>query len=226
MTLNLPYYDKPSVWSSHTIIAARLNVLPVGSKVLDVGTASGTLARMCQNKSLRLFGVEPNASWAQVAAPLYERIWACSIDDVEEGSLGGYDVVVLGDILEHLSAPDVVLQKLVGYQSPNSVFIVSVPNVANLWVRLNLLIGRFEYTDRGILDRTHLRFFTRKSLIAMIKSSGLEIVSIQVTPIPLELVSSLFVTPPGRLLHAVLARCTSLLPTLLGYQFIVEARKT
>jgi 2-polyprenyl-3-methyl-5-hydroxy-6-metoxy-1,4-benzoquinol methylase len=222
---NLPYHDKPSVWSSHSIIARRLHVLPVQSKILDVGTASGTLARMCQNKSLRLFGVEPNTSWAQIASPLYERIWSCSIDDVEEGFLGGYDVVVLGDILEHLPAPEVVLQKLVGYQSPNSVFIISVPNVANLWVRLNLLIGRFEYTDRGILDRTHLRFFTLKSLTAMIKNSGLEIISVQATPIPLELVSGFFVTPPGRLLHAVLAWCTSLLPTILGYQFVVEARK-
>jgi 2-polyprenyl-3-methyl-5-hydroxy-6-metoxy-1,4-benzoquinol methylase len=225
MISELPYHDKPSPWSSHSVIAAYLNALPAHSKVLDVGTASGTLARMCQNNSLRLFGVEPNASWAQIASSLYEKIWVCSIDDMVEESLREYDAVVLGDVLEHTSAPETVLQKIIRLQSSGTLFIISVPNVANLWVRLNLLMGHFDYADRGILDRTHLRFFTRKTLLAMVKNSGLEIISIRVTPIPLELVSKFFITPPGKLVHAALVRLTSLLPTLLGYQIIVEARK-
>jgi len=225
MKSDLPYLDKPSPWSSHSTIAKRLKKLPDRSKVLDVGTASGTLARMCQTKSLRLFGVEPNADWAQMASPLYERIWVGSIDEIEKDCLEGYDVIVLGDILEHLPAPEQVLQKLVEYQSPNCLFIISVPNIANLWVRLNLLFGRFEYTDRGILDRTHLHFFTRKSLVAMLENADLSIHSIQTTPIPLELISSFFSTSLGRFLHALFARCTALMPTLLGYQFIVEARR-
>jgi 2-polyprenyl-3-methyl-5-hydroxy-6-metoxy-1,4-benzoquinol methylase len=225
MTVNLPYYDKPSVWSSHSIIASYLNALPAQSKVLDVGAASGTLARMCQNKMLRLFGVEPNPDWAQMASPMYEKMWVCSISDLEESALSGYDVVVLGDILEHVPTPEIVLNQLVEYQVPGARFIISVPNVANLWVRLNLLFGRFDYADRGILDRTHLRFFTRKTLVAMLENAGLEILSIRSTPIPLELISDFFVTPPGRLIHALLAKCTSLLPSLLGYQFVVDAKK-
>ena len=225
MTPNLPYLDKPSRWSSHSLIAARLNALPAQNKILDVGTASGTLARMCQNNSLRLFGVEPNPEWARIATPLYEKIWVGYIDDIGDELLKGYNAVVLGDVLEHLSTPETVLQKLAAFQGSNSVFMISVPNIANLWVRLNLLFGRFDYTDRGILDKTHLRFFTRKTLITMLKNVGLEIVSIQVTPIPLELVSKFFVSTPGKFLHAAFARLTSLFPTLLGYQFIVEARK-
>ncbi len=225
MTANLPYHDKPSVWSSHSIIASHLNALPAQSKVLDVGAASGTLARMCQNKTLRLFGVEPNPIWAQMASPMYEEMWVCSISDLEEGALSGYDVVVFGDILEHLPTPEIVLQQLVEYQAPGARFIISVPNVANLWVRLNLLLGRFEYGDRGILDRTHLHFFTRKTLVDMVENAGLEILSIQATPIPLELVSNFFLNPLGRWIHALLAKCTSLLPSLLGYQFVVDARK-
>lgn len=62
MKSKLPYLDKPSPWSSHSIIAAQLQALPDQSKVLDVGTASGTLARMCMEKPLHLFGVEPNAT--------------------------------------------------------------------------------------------------------------------------------------------------------------------
>ncbi len=132
---------------------------------------------------------------------------------------------MLGDILEHLPDPDTVLKRLVECQPSNALFIISVPNIANLWVRLNLLMGKFDYTDRGILDRTHLHFFTRRTLVNMIQNSGLEILSIQATPIPLELVSRFFVTLPGRFIHAVLARFTHWLPTLLGYQFVVQARK-
>lgn len=225
MTPNLPYHDKPSQWSSHSRIVALLNNVPAESKILDVGTATGMLARMCQNNSFRFFGVESNAAWAQIAAPFYEKIWIQSIDDMEEEFLEGYNAIILGDVLEHLSAPEVVLQKLVDLQPPDCVFIISVPNIANLWVRLNLLFGRFDYTDRGILDRTHFRFFTRKTLSAMIKNAGLEIVSMQVTPIPLELVSTFFSTAPGKALHAAFARLTSLFPILLGYQFIVKATK-
>jgi len=222
---NLPYHDKPSPWSSHSRIVARLNSLPAQNKVLDVGTATGMLARLCPNTSLRFFGVETNADWAQVASPYYEKIWIQSIDEMEEELLRGYNAVILGDVLEHLSAPEPALKKLVNLQVPGSLFMISVPNIANFWVRLNLLFGRFDYTDRGILDRTHLRFFTRKTLVGMIKNAGLEIVSIRATPIPLELVSKFFVTAPGKPLHAAFAWLTSLFPTMLGYQFIVEAKK-
>ena len=226
MTLSLPYVDKPSRWSSHSLIAASLKRLPAQSRVLDVGTASGTLARMCGDHSLRLFGVEPNPEWARLAAPLYEKIFVGSIQEAQHDFLAGYDMVVLGDVLEHVAMPEVVLKKLVDLQSPGSTFIISVPNIANAWIRLNLLIGNFDYTERGILDRTHLRFFTRKSLCAMLEQTGLTIDSIRVTPIPLELVSGFFLSGPGRWLHAVFAGLTSLLPTLLGYQFVVQARKS
>jgi 2-polyprenyl-3-methyl-5-hydroxy-6-metoxy-1,4-benzoquinol methylase len=225
MNASLPYFDKPSPWSSHSRIAASLKKLPAQSRVLDIGTASGTLARMCQAHPLQLFGVEPNPDWARNAAPLYEKIFVGSIQDAEDEFLAGYDVIVLGDVLEHLPMPDLVLQKLVRLQTSGTVLIISVPNIANLWVRLNLLLGRFDYTDRGILDRTHLRFFTRKTLLAMLKQSGLELVSIEVTPIPLELVSGFFLSVPGRWIHALFARLTSFLPTLLGYQFVLKARK-
>jgi 2-polyprenyl-3-methyl-5-hydroxy-6-metoxy-1,4-benzoquinol methylase len=222
---SLPYHDKPSNWSSHSRIAARLESLPGRAKVLDVGTASGMLARRSRNTSLRFFGIEANAEWAAIASPYYEKLWTCSFTDMPDEALVGYDAVVLGDVLEHMPEPAVALNKLTGLQAPGSLFIISVPNVANFWVRLNLLIGRFDYADRGILDRTHLRFFTRKTLLEMVKNAGLDILSIKATPIPLELVSPFFGTPLGKLLHAALGWSTSLAPTLLGYQLIVEATK-
>lgn len=222
---DLPYQDKPSPWSSHSRIAAVIEALPARSRVLDVGTASGMLARRSGNKFLRFFGIEAVKEWAEIAAPHYEKLWTCSFDDAPEEALRGYDAVVLGDVLEHMSAPDTALKRLAGLQAPGCTFIISVPNVANLWVRLNLLMGRFDYAERGIMDRTHLRFFTRKTLSAMVKETGLEILSIHVTPIPLELVSPFFSSGFGKVLHSAFAGLTSLLPTLLGYQFILEAKK-
>jgi 2-polyprenyl-3-methyl-5-hydroxy-6-metoxy-1,4-benzoquinol methylase len=222
---NLTYQDKPSPWSSHSRIIALLESFPSLSTVLDVGTASGMLARRNENTTLRFFGIEANAEWAAIASPFYEKIWGCPFDDVPDESLHDYDVIVLGDILEHMSSSDIVLNRLAGLQPKGCTFIISVPNVANLWVRLNLLLGRFDYTERGILDRTHLRFFTRKTLMSLVKNAGLRVNSIQVTPIPLELVSPFFTTSLGVVFHAIFAWFTSLFPTLLGYQFIVEAKK-
>lgn len=221
----LPYQDKPSPWSSHSRISALIETLPAQSKVLDVGTASGMLARRKWTQPLRFFGIEAVPEWAQIAKPYYENLWTCAFDDAPEDALGGYNAVVLGDVLEHMSAPDRVLMKLVALQPSNALFVISVPNIANLWVRVNLLFGRFDYADRGIMDRTHLRFFTRKTIRLLVEDAGLVIASIQVTPIPLELVSPFFSSAFGQLIHLIFAKLTSLFPALLGYQFIVEARK-
>lgn len=223
---NNPYQDKPSPWSSHSCIAAHLKALPPQSRVLDVGTASGMLARRRENKSLRFFGIEAVEEWARTASPHYENLWNCSLDDAPEEALRGYDLVVLGDVLEHMSTPDVALKRLAALQPKGCKFLISVPNVANLWIRLNLLMGHFDYAERGILDRTHLRFFTRKTIKALVGEAGLEIASIQVTPIPLELVSSFFTSPVGMMSYSAFAWLTSIMPTLLGYQFIVKARKS
>lgn len=225
MQNNLLYQDKPNPWSSHSRITECLKPLPAHSLVLDVGTATGMLARRSENQSMRFFGIEASAEWAALASPFYEKLLVCQFDEAPDDFLRGYDAVVLGDVLEHMPYPDLALGKMIALQKPGCLFIISVPNIANLWVRLNLLMGRFDYAERGILDRTHLRFFTRKSAEALIRSAGLEILSFQVTPIPLEFVSPFFITPFGIILHAAFARLTSFLPTLLGYQFIIKARK-
>jgi len=192
--------------------------------VLDVGTATGMLARRSK-KQLRFFGIETVTEWADIASPYYEQIWNCSLENAPEEVLRDYDAIVLGDILEHLPEPELALKRIVGLQTPGSKIIISVPNIANILIRLSLLFGRFEYAERGILDRTHLRFFTYKTFISLIKEAGLDILSIHVTPIPLELVSPFFNSLIGKFLYMVFAKVTFLLPTLMGFQFVAETRK-
>jgi SAM-dependent methyltransferase len=138
---------------------------------------------------------------------------------------GPFDAIVYGDVLEHLSDPRAALVALDRTLAPGGIVIVSVPNVAHLWVRLSLLAGRFDYADRGILDRTHLRFFTRRTLVAFLHSAGLTVAELRVTPVPLPLV-----VPPRwhgaglRGLHDLSARVARLWPGGLAYQFVAVCR--
>ena len=103
------------------------------------------------------------------------------------------------------------------------MIIVSVPNIANIVIRLSLLFGRFDYGDRGILDRTHLRFFTLKTITKLLQETGFNIRQIVATPIPVQLVWPV----TNRQFFAPLHDCHFLLvrlcKTLLAYQFVVQA---
>ena len=130
---------------------------------------------------------------------------------------GSYDVLLFGDTLEHLADPVSVLRRLSTHLAADGTLIVSVPNVANWAIRLMLLSGRFRYTDRGILDRTHLRFYTRRTLVEMIESAGFRVQAVVGTiPVPGIRTEGL-----ARLAH----RVGNLRPSFFAYSFIVTATK-
>ena len=95
-----------------------------------------------------------------------------------------FERVVLLDILEHLNEPEKLLRQCHEVLEPDSQLIVSVPNIANITVRLMLLFGQFNYTARGILDRTHVRFFTRKTARRFVEQSGFTILEERLTVMP------------------------------------------
>jgi SAM-dependent methyltransferase len=137
-----------------------------------------------------------------------------------------FDVIIYADVLEHLKNPKDVLVSLNQNLAPNGIVIISLPNIANFYCRIQLLLGRFNYQDRGIFDRTHLRFFTRKTFRAFLEEAGLEVLELTATPIPLPLVV------PERYHGALLSAIHSCnnwaarnWTTLFGYQFIAVARR-
>ncbi len=133
--------------------------------------------------------------------------------------------VLLMDILEHLADARSLLLDCRKILKANGRLLVSVPNVANLAVRLSLLLGRFEYAERGILDRTHLRFFTRRSARRLLEETGYQIVEQETTVMPIELALGLRPgNPIMRGVNRALAFFTRLMPGLLGYQFVFVAR--
>ncbi len=105
------------------------------------------------------------------------------------------------------------------------MLLVSIPNVANITVRLAVLAGRFPYSDRGLLDRTHLRFFTRRSALQLVEDCGFAVERVTATAMPVELAWSLLGRFPLRpAVRALTVAAARVWPTLFGYQFVIEAR--
>ena len=223
----LPYLDKRDPWSSHAIIFRWIKERSTGMTLLDVGAASGMLGRMCQGLGITLRGIEPNPEWADIARPYYQEVFTGFLQEAPAGFIDSADVIVLADVLEHLPEPRSALRELAACAAPGCIFMISVPNIANLSVRMRLLFGHFDYTDRGILDRTHLHFFTRASFHQFLAEAGLKVQRSAVTPVPLNFVHPFFEQKPlGRWIHHMLAVVTNWFPTLLGYQFVVQAVKS
>lgn len=218
------YVLKPDPHSSHSVILAWLGE-GRGRRILDVGAADGLLSRRLTERGWRVTGIEGDPALARAGAPYCERMITANLNREVPEVQGPFDAILCGDVLEHLIDPLRVLVELNRSLVPDGFVIISVPNIAHLYVRLLLLLGRFDYLDRGILDNTHLRFFTARSLRDLIADAGLTIERFTATPAPL------YQVLPERwhkrwvaathTINAVIARD---LPRLLGYQFIVQAR--
>lgn len=150
-------------------------------EVLDVGCWNGTLGRkLIRDCNAVVDGIERDATQAQQAREGgYRRVDVADLDrEVPDADGRSYDVILFGDVLEHLVHPEQVLEKLVGRLKPGGRVLVSLPNIAFAVNRVTHLLGRWDYKDYGILDRTHLRFFTKRTMIALVESAGLRVVRI------------------------------------------------
>lgn len=170
---------------------------PPGSLVLDVGTADGGVAAGLVARGCRVHGLEVNEEWAAQAAQVTERMVVGDVEKLDlSDAFGGtrYDVVLCLDVLEHLLEPVGTLRRLSELLAPGGVVVASLPNITHAAVRLQLLHGSFTYTETGLLDRTHLRFFDRAGVDRLFQEAGLVITEhlavlreLHETEIPLDL---------------------------------------
>jgi len=217
------YMLKPDPHSSHSVILRWLGE-GRGRRLLDVGAADGLLSRQLTERGWRVTAIEGDPALAQAGARHCERMITANLDREIPVGEGPFDVIVYGDVLEHLVDPLRVLVELDRSLGAGGFVIISVPNVAHLWIRLLLLVGRFDYLDRGILDHSHLRFFTERSLRAMLADAGLSVERFSATPAPLYQI--LPVSWHRRWVaatHSINAVIAQKVRRLLGYQFIVLA---
>jgi 2-polyprenyl-3-methyl-5-hydroxy-6-metoxy-1,4-benzoquinol methylase len=172
--------ERPKYWSAADegeATLAQLALIPEGSRVLEVGTAAGHVTRALKHKGCQVTGIEVDPDLARLAAPACRRVIVGNVEDLDlDAELSEeFDVVLCGDVLEHLRDPGFVLQKLKRRLAPTGHLVVSMPNVAHASVRLNLLAGTFAYVEEGLLDATHLRFFTLASIAELFNRNGFEI---------------------------------------------------
>jgi len=218
------YPVKVNKYASHAQVI-RIVGNGKGRRLLDVGCADGTLSEKFAAHGWRVTGIEPFRDDAEAARARGIDVMEMTLEEAV-GRLGlEFDAVVLADVLEHCHDPWMVLKQIVTRSRPGTAIVISIPNVAHVVTRVQLLLGRFDYVDRGILDRTHLRFFTRSTTLELIESAGLHPESITVTPTPAELVFPFLLdNRMGRAGLGFLAHFTRLFPRLLGYQFIATCR--
>jgi 2-polyprenyl-3-methyl-5-hydroxy-6-metoxy-1,4-benzoquinol methylase len=155
-------------------VLAVLSV-PPRSRVLDVGAADGSVARALVDRGCTVWGIEADEVAAARAKQVCEDLVVGDVEllDLEKTFRGqSFDVILLLDVLEHLKDPTAVLRRVGRLLTPQGQVIASIPNVAHGAVRLQLLNGRFSYTDIGLLDRTHLRFFDRSTVERMFREAG------------------------------------------------------
>jgi 2-polyprenyl-3-methyl-5-hydroxy-6-metoxy-1,4-benzoquinol methylase len=167
--------------SSHTLI---VEMVGEGARVLDVGCASGYLGTGLIAHGCEVSGVEIDPEDAEKARAVLREVKVANLnesvlDDLFEPA--SFDRVVFGDVLEHLLDPARAVRSAARLLRPGGAVVISVPNVAHGSLRLALLQGRWDYTDTGLLDRTHVSFFTYDSLMAMLHDEGLVVTDLRAT---------------------------------------------
>ena len=213
------YALKEAEGSSHTEILKLLD----GSeplRILDVGCSGGRLAEQLRERGHHVTGIDL-ADTPEVS----QRVDAFVRADLEQGipnEVGSdYDVVIAADVIEHLRNSDQLLRQIAERLHPEGRLLLSVPNFGHWYPRLRSLLGIFDYDQRGILDKTHVRFYTRRSLLKQVRKAGYQVQAMRVTGLPIDILHS----RPSLLKRAVVAVDSLLVrlrPTLFGYQFVLS----
>jgi 2-polyprenyl-3-methyl-5-hydroxy-6-metoxy-1,4-benzoquinol methylase len=221
------YFEKfNDPMSSHSVILKHLEGLGLrGRKVLELGVGDASLTRRMHEQGAVVDGIELDALSADLARPYCRRVIVHNLDDFETLDLNEkYDVILAADVLEHLRDPQYVLSRLKKFSHVGTLLVVSLPNIVNLYVRLNVMLGRFPTHSKGLLDRTHLHAFTLGSAGTLLFSTGWVIQSSAVTAIPLPIVFPFLVKWPFRLALVSFHAATRMLRGLLAYQGIFYCR--
>jgi 2-polyprenyl-3-methyl-5-hydroxy-6-metoxy-1,4-benzoquinol methylase len=151
--------------------------VPHGSLVLDIGCGSGMLGKyLSENKECIVDGVDIDPDAVALAKPKYRKV---GVFNLENESLAttfkaeAYDCIVMADVVEHLVHPEQLFHDVKQLLKPNGILLFSIPNITHLSAGLELVLGKFGYHNSGLLDSTHVRFYSRQSFVEKLEANGI-----------------------------------------------------
>ena len=214
------YPFKASPYSSHSLLLAQFPNHGEGRRVLDVGCGYGHLGELLAQRGYAVTGVDfpglphsPEIDFAEA--------------DLDRGlpQLNGrFDFILCADVLEHLRDPLQMLEDCRGLLAAHGALIASLPNSGHAYFRLQVLLGRFPQDDRGLFDRTHVRFFPWDGWVALLERAGFRITSLQCSGVPVG--EALPKWKSGwlvRMLERLSFLSARMWKRLFAYQFVVRA---
>lgn len=218
-----PYAFKPGPYSSHSRLLGSLPAAGEGRRVLDIGCGDGQLGAVLAARGYRITGIEkPHA--VEGPFPACVELVEADLDLGLPPLEGRYHYIVCADVLEHLRAPEKLLGELPRLMAPGARLVASLPNAVNVYVRLNVLLGRFPHHDHGLFDRTHLRFYTWAGWVELLSGAGFRIEKVVPTGIPFGLALRRWEESwPVRVLEALAYAAARVWKRLFAYQFVVVA---
>src|SRR5271154_4246139 len=217
------YHTNFDVENDNNSHAAMLRMVGFNKRVLEAGCASGHVSEKLNAQGCTVVGIEIDASVVEPAKKWLERVIVGNFDDASlwrelEGEL--FDAILFGDVLEHLKDPLATLRESLRFLAPSGIVVISVPNIAHADVKIALINGQFPYSDDGLLDRTHISFFTKESLLKLVKDAGL--VEVEIVRVTLPVFHTEIGVEKGdvddQVLEAILVERES-----ETYQFVIKA---
>jgi len=195
--------------------------VPAGARrVLDLGCASGALGAALKARGAYVVGVERDGEYASRARERLDEVVEADLEPLDPAQLGRFDVLVAGDVLEHLADPWAVLRRFAAIVEPGGIVVVSLPNVRH-WESVFAIAvqGRFPRRNEGVFDRTHLRWFTLHDAWSLVDQAGLKVEAVE-RRIRYRRVGGAKETAAARLIARVPGP-----RAFLTYQHVIRARK-
>lgn len=218
------YSFKDFEGSSHRILMDLIRRhAPKGGTLLDLGAAGGELGAAVRDRFDRTIGFEYEVGYIADLRPRYDQVVISDLEKLRRLP-AKMTAIVIADVLEHLRDASGLLELIRSSLQPGGRLFVSVPNIANITVRLGLLFGVFEYRERGILDNTHVRFYTLRTIRRDLENAGFRVLVVRGSSVPLRLIVGRFTPEPIlRLSERILSAVTGLWRSLFAYQIIIVA---
>ena len=220
------YTFKDFEGSSHRILMALIRrYAAAGGALLDLGAAGGELGGAIRSHFRKTFGFEYQVDCIGTLKSRFDHVLITDLEKLKRLP-ANMNAIVCADVIEHLRDAPAILRLVHDSLAPDGYAFVSVPNIANVTVRIGLLFGIFEYRERGILDNTHLRFYTLRTIRRDLETAGFEIVTVRGSSVPIRLIIGRFM--PETLLRIgekVLTMITRVWLSLFAYQIVVVARR-